>query len=232
MLIAITRLPQKAGRDAALCAEYGHECYTVSPLRAELIEDAIARFVAEANRGAFDCIFFTSALPAEVVAPRLSLPETVRVIAIGPQTARTLTRHAIEAETLPTFYSADFAPYLGEWLAGRRVGIPRAAVPNPGLLDAIRAARGEACEYPSYHLVPSGEALETERADVVLFTSASSFREARWTRRSGQTVAAIGRVTAAAMEEEGVSPDVVGDGSLAGTLAALNMWTKETNYHA
>ncbi|QYZ79122.1 uroporphyrinogen-III synthase [Methanofollis formosanus] len=230
MLIAITRLPEKAGRDAALCAEFGHECYTVSPLRAELIEDAIARFVAEANQGAFDCIFFTSALPAEVIAPKLSLPDGVRSVAIGPQTARTLARHGIEAETLPSFYSADFAPYLGEWLAGRRVGIPRAAVPNPGLLEAIRSAGGEACEYPSYHLVPSGEALDTGRADAVLFTSASSFREARWTRRPGQVVAAIGRVTAAAMEE--IPPDVVGDGSLAGTLAALNRWTEEESTHA
>lgn len=222
MLIAITRLAEKAGRDAALCARYGHTCYTVSPLRAELLEENIDRFVAEANAGNFDAIFFTSALPAEVVAPRLRPDTGARIVAIGPQTARTLTACGLEAETLPAYYSADFAPYMGEWLKGRKVGIPRAAVPNPGLLQAIRDLGGEACEYPAYTLVPIGEDLDTAKADVVLFTSASSFTEARWTRRAGQTIAAIGTVTAAAMEKAGVIPDVVGDGSLAGTLAALN----------
>jgi uroporphyrinogen-III synthase len=82
---------------------------------------------------------------------------------------------------------------------------------------------GEACEYQVYDLVPSGETLDTGRADAVLFTSASSFTTARWERQEGQTVAAIGRVTAQAMEARGVVPDVIGDGSLVGTLAALNL---------
>jgi len=222
MLIAITRLAEKAGRDAALCAQYGHTCYTVSPLRAELLEENIDRFVAEANAGNFDAIFFTSALPAEVIAPRLRHDTGARIIAIGPQTARTLTACGLEPETLPSYYSADFAPYMGEWLKGRKVGIPRAAVPNPGLLQAIRDLGGEACEYPAYSLVPTEEDLDTAKADVVLFTSASSFTRARWTRQGGQTIAAIGTVTAAAIEKAGVVPDVVGDGSLAGTLQALN----------
>jgi len=34
MKIAITRLENKAAGDRALCASYGHDCYTVSPLRA------------------------------------------------------------------------------------------------------------------------------------------------------------------------------------------------------
>lgn len=223
MLIAITRLAEKAGNDAGVCARFGHTCYTVSPLRAEVREEAVVRFVEEANAGAFDCIFFTSALPAAVVAPRLRLPRPVRVIAIGPQTARTLEEAGLKPETLPTYYSADFAPYLGTWLQGRRVGIPRAAVPNPGLLQAIEDAGGETCEYQVYDLVPSGGPLDTARADAVLFTSASSFTRAQWERREGQIVAAIGRVTAQAMEAAGVTPDVVGDGSLAGTLAALNL---------
>lgn len=230
MLIAITRLTEKAGRDAALCARYGHTCYTVSPLRAELITENIDRFVAGANAGKFDAIFFTSALPAKVIAPRLRPDTGARIVAIGPQTARTLKDGGLDPETLPSHYSAEFAPHLGEWLKGRRVGIPRAAVPNPGLLSAIRDLGGEACECPVYTLVPTREELDTERADVVLFTSASSFTSARWTRREGQIVAAIGTVTAAAMEKASVMPDVVGDGSLAGTLAALNL--KEEKHHA
>jgi uroporphyrinogen-III synthase len=37
---------------------------------------------------------------------------------------------------------------------------------------------------------------------------------------------AIGEITAAAMEKVGTHPGVVGDGSLEGTLAALNAYTK------
>lgn len=222
MLIAITRLAEKAGNDADVCARFGHTCYTVSPLRADLREEAVGRFVEDANAGAFDGIFFTSALPAAVVAPRLRLPRPARIVAIGPQTARTLEESGLESETLPTYYSADFAPHMGAWLQGKRVGIPRAAVPNPALMQAIADAGGEAREYQVYDLVPTGEPLDTGRADAVLFTSASSFTTARWERREGQIVIAIGRVTAQAMEAAGVVPDVVGDGSLAGTLAALD----------
>ncbi len=80
----------------------------------------------------------SDALPAKIIAPRLS--RWPRVIAIGPRTAMTLGHFGIEAETLPSFYSRDFAPYLGAWLRGKRVGIPRADVPNPGLMESILKA--------------------------------------------------------------------------------------------
>ncbi|MGI5938957.1 uroporphyrinogen-III synthase [Methanoculleus sp. DTU007] len=222
MKIAITRLEDKAAGDRALCATYGHDCYTVSPLRAELRPERVASFVEAVHRGEFDCLFFSSALPAAIVGPRLE--RWPRVIAIGPKTAEVLREAGIEAEVLPSFYSRDFVPYLGDWLRGRTIGIPRADVPNPRLLEAITAAGGKVREERVYALVPTGTELALDDADAVLFTSAMSYREARWQPRDDLLLLAIGEITADAMRAGGHPPAVVGDGSLAGTLETLNRY--------
>ena len=147
-----------------------------------------------------------------------------RVIAIGPKTAEVLREAGIEAEVLPSFYSRDFVPYLGDWLRGRTIGIPRADVPNPRLLEAITAAGGKVREERVYALVPTGTELALDDADAVLFTSAMSYREARWQPRDDLLLLAIGEITADAMRAGGHPPAVVGDGSLAGTLETLNRY--------
>jgi uroporphyrinogen-III synthase len=220
MKIAITRLKGKEGKDKEYCSQYGHECIIVSPLTAKVTKDRVSAFVKAAENNEFDCIFFTSALPAQIIAPLLS--HWPRVIAIGPQTARVLKSYRIECETLPTYYSRDFVPYLGAWIKGKRIGIPRADVPNPGLIEAIARAGGVATEIRCYSLVPTGQVLDLQNADAVLFTSAMSFRQAVWKRRPGLLVIAIGDVTASVMIADGVRPDVTGDGSLEGTLQKLN----------
>ncbi|MDO8842099.1 uroporphyrinogen-III synthase [Methanocalculus sp.] len=222
MIIAVTRLAEKAGRDQATCARYGHSCRTVSPLAAEIYDNQIQAFVLEANRGAFDCIFFTSALPAEKVAPLLRTE--ARIIAIGPQTAHMLQEAGLKAETLPTFYSRDFVPYLGEWIEGRSIGIPRADVPNHALIQAIEDAGGVAYEYRCYGLIQTNTPLDLEGADAILFTSANSFMMAVWERSMEILPIAIGEITADAMRRGGIEPAVVGDGSLTGTLEALNRY--------
>ncbi|MDD1668406.1 MAG: uroporphyrinogen-III synthase [Methanomicrobiales archaeon] len=220
MRIAVTRIAEKGVRDARICQRYGHECYTVSPLRVEIYEDRVRSFAEAANRGDLDCIFFASAVPAKVLGPLLKSPP--RVIAIGPQTARILGESGIRCETLPSFYSRALVPYLGKWIRGRRIGIPRADVPNPGLLAAIEAAGGIPTEVRCYGLVPTKTPLAVEGADALLFTSGSSFSRAVWQPRPGLLLVAIGEVTAGVMRDAGAAPAVVGDGSLEGTLRALN----------
>lgn len=220
MKIAVTRLREKSTDDRVRCAAFGHECFAVSPLEASLNQEEVDKFVREAHKGSFDCIFFTSALPARLIAPRLT--QWPRVVAIGPQTARELQREGISAEVLPSFYSRDFVVYLGDWIRGRHIGVPRADVPNPGLISSIQAAGGRVTEFRCYSLRPTGIVLPLDDADGVLFTSAMSYREAVWSPRTGLLLLAIGEVTADAMRRGKHPPDVVGDGSLEGTLAALN----------
>jgi len=113
-------------------------------------------------------------------------------------------------------------PYLGDWITGKRIGIPRADVPNPALIEAIREAGGIPEEIRIYALIPTDEPLQISSADAVLFTSAMSFEKAVWTPRPGLLVIAIGESTEGVMRNRGVIPDVRGDGSLEGTLRALN----------
>jgi len=220
MKIAVTRLLGKEKSDAARCAKAGHSCYSVHPLRSDLREPAIVEFVKGVTNNKFDCIFFTSALPAKIIAPLIK--EGPRVIAIGPQTAKELEQSGIRCETLPGFYSRDFVPYLGDWICGKHIGIPRADVPNPALLDAITSAGGIVHEFRCYGLEPTGKTLDLDTADAILFTSAMSYTKAIWTQRSDLLVMAIGDITAAAMRTGSTVPVVVGDGSLEGALTALN----------
>lgn len=222
MRIAITRLPDKGGDDAERCARFGHTCYPVSPLRAEVSPAAVQAFDEDLRKGRFDGLFFTSALPADLVGPRVAAAGLrLRVVAIGPATRDALARHGVAAEVLPSFYSRDFVPHLGAWLSGKTIGIPRADVPNEPLLAAIRDAGGEPVEFRIYRLIPTGEPLDLAGADAVLFTSANSFSEAVWTPRPILLVCAIGDVTADRMRSAGVEPDCVGDGSLEGALRAI-----------
>ncbi len=226
MKIAVTRLAGKEKSDAARCAAAGHTCYSVHPLRSVVREEVVAAFSDAAERGEFDCLFFTSALPAKLMAPLLG--RVPRVIAIGPQTARELRRFDIDCEILTSFYSRDFVPYLGEWIRGKRIGIPRADVPNPTLLSAISAAGGFPREFRCYTLEPTGQKLPVEDADAILFTSALSYAKAVWTPRPDLLTMAIGEITAESMRAGGTSPPVIGDGSLEGTLSALNAYLAGT----
>jgi uroporphyrinogen-III synthase len=220
MKIAVTRLAGKEKNDAARCAQFGHICYSVHPLRSEIRPLAITAFIEAVDRGEFDCLFFTSALPAKIIAPLMT--RFPRVIAIGPQTAKELQHYEIDCETLTSFYSRDFVPYLGDWIKGKHIGIPRADVPNPSLIDAITAAGGIPHEFRCYGLEPTGESLSLETADAILFTSAMSFTKAVWMKPSDLVVIAIGEITAATMQAAGTNPRVVGDGSIEGTMIALN----------
>jgi len=222
MKIAVTRLLGKEKKDAARCSEFGHICYSVHPLQSEIRPRAITAFIEAVDRNEFDCLFFTSALPAKIIAPLLN--RFPRVIAIGPQTAKELKHYEIDSETLTSYYSRDFVPYLGEWIQGKHIGIPRADVPNPSLINAITAAGGIPHEFRCYGLEPTGEALFLEDADAILFTSAMSFTKAVWIQHPDMLVIAIGDITAAAMRASGTNPEVVGDGSLEGTMIALNRY--------
>ena len=58
MIIAVTRLKEKAGKDTELCKKYGHSCRIVSPMEAKVYTDRVVDFAARVNRNEFDCIFF------------------------------------------------------------------------------------------------------------------------------------------------------------------------------
>jgi uroporphyrinogen-III synthase len=224
MKIAITRLKGKEAEDESRCRKFGHECFAVSPMRYEVHQDRVAAFVRTVERGELDCLFFTSALPAMVFGPLIREITLPRTIAIGPQTAKALRDSGVSCEVMQTHYSADFIPYLGEWINGKKIGIPRADVPNPALISAIIEAGGIPYEIRCYSLIPTEEELDINGADAILFTSAMSFKKAIWKRNRDLVIMAIGEVTASVMRESGLPPKVTGDGTLEGTLDQLNRY--------
>lgn len=224
MKIAITRLAGKEAGDSSRCKRYGHQSYSVHPLRSDIRHKVVDDFILAVNQKELDCLFFTSALPAAFLAPHLR--DAPRVIAIGPQTAAILEEHGIKCETLKHYYSRDFVPHLGNWISGKRIGIPRADVPNPSLLEAIRNAGGIAREFRCYGLEPTNVQLDLTNAEALLFTSAMSFEKAVWSMKPDLLILAIGDITADVMRRKGVIPEIVGDGSLEGTLENLNVFLK------
>lgn len=222
MRIAITRLKGKEAEDESRCVQYGHECFAVSPMRYEVHQDRVAAFIRTVSRGELDCLFFTSALPAMVIAPMLTRIPFPRIIAIGPQTAKALNDQGISCEVMDRHYSSGFVPYLGEWINGKKIGIPRADVPNPGLITDIIEAGGIPYEIRCYALIPTEEELDLQGAEGILFTSAMSFKKAIWKRHQDLVIMAIGEVTGQAMRDSGLPPQVTGDGTLEGTLEELN----------
>ncbi len=224
MKIAITRLKGKEQDDQERCSRRGHDCYPVSPLLSEMDQDQIDLFIEQVQDKRFDCIFFTSALPAFRIAPLLHNCPLPRVIAIGPQTAKALREYGVPCEVLHEYYSRAFVPYLGDWIVGKKIGIPRSDAPNPSLIQAITDAGAIPVDFTIYHLIPTYEELDLQSAEAILFTSALSFKTAIWRRRDDLIHIAIGDVTAAAMDESGLPPDVTGDGSLEGTLDELNIY--------
>ncbi len=224
MKIAITRLEGKELDDKERCLRRGHECYAVSPLSGEFNQEQIDAFVEDVFKKKFDCIFFSSALPAEKIAPLLFDAPLPLVVAIGPQTAKTLRKYGVPCEVLPKFYSSSLVPYLGDWIQSKKIGIPHSDASNALLMEGIEQAGGIAVEYTIYSLIPTCEPLDLRDAEGILFTSALSFKQAIWKRREDLMLMAIGDVTAKAMETAGLFPDVVGDGSLEGTLDELNLF--------
>ena len=226
MNIAITRLKEKETDDKERCLRHGHDCYSVSPLFSRLDPDEVDEFIRMVKLRRFDCIFFTSALPASIIAPRLATVPLPRVIAIGPQTAKILRLSGVPCEVLPTFYSKAFVPYLGSWIGGKRIGLPRADVPNDSLISTISEAGAEVYEYRCYSLCPTYEPIDLgdSNTDAILFTSSMSFKACIWKRRPDLLAVAIGEVTAETMLHAGLKPDIIGDGSLEGTLDEINMY--------
>jgi uroporphyrinogen-III synthase len=224
MKIAITRLRGKELDDQQRCQRRGHDCYPVTPMYSEIDQDQIDLFIEQVTEEKFDCIFFTSALPAFKIGPLLGRCTLPRVVAIGPQTAKALREYGVPCEVLHDFYSRAFVPYLGDWISGKTIGIPRSDAPNPDLLAAITDAGGIPVEFSIYTLIPTYEELDLSDAEAILFTSALSFRTAIWRRREDLILIAIGEVTASTMMEAGLPPDVSGDGSLEGTLDELNIY--------
>jgi len=233
--IVITRARKQAETLARTIEELGGEV-TEFPTIEICPPESFAEFDAAVDKlETYDWVIFTSVNSIESFLNRLKVKgKTVaalsarKVGAIGVETAKQLERERIHPCLVPERYQAEgiLAALSPEEIHGKRVLIPRAAEAREilpatlrkwgALVDVIVAYR---TELPCVDIRPLAALLTERKIDVITFTSSSTVRN--FVRlfggrklgeiASGSTVACIGPITAATIEELGGRADIVAD---------------------
>lgn len=227
MKIAVTKLREKSEGIHELFERYGHEAIIISTMTSVDPSDPapLARLAEMASKGALDILIFTSALGVDKLFDRGIPEKKVRIVSVGPKTAKKVEEYGFSSGVIEEFSSVNFTKYLGD-ISGKIIGIARAEVPNPELIRSLEAGGASVVEAPTYRLEPAGCRFDDvlKEADAVIFTSARSFEYSGFHHDSKKKLilAAIGEKTAEAMRKHGFEPDIVGDGTLEKCLDLLN----------
>jgi len=224
--IAVTKLEEKSEGIPELFRRFGHEAVIVSTMRAADPSDIepMLKLCDMISRGSIDILIFTSSLGVEKLFERAIPGRNVRIVSVGPKTAKKVEYFGFRSEVIEKFSSENFSDHLGD-IAGKRIGIARAEVPNPELISSLESKGAVVVEAPAYRLEPAGNSILKilEKVDAVIFTSAKSFELSGFGQENTKKtkVIAIGEKTAAAMRKLGVRPDLVGNGTIEDCLLAL-----------
>jgi uroporphyrinogen III methyltransferase/synthase len=190
--IVVTRPRAQAAGFIEALAEAGADvvpCPTIEivpPPSWQPLDDALARL------GTFDWVVFTSVNGVEKFFERLDVQgldvrslHHARLAAVGPETARAMSRRGLRADVMPREFRAEAvaAAMVAAGVAGRRVLLARAAVAREVLPDLLRAAGAAVEEVASYTTVPARtdvseirRLLQHDAVALVTFTSSSTVR--------------------------------------------------------
>ncbi|MFZ2410513.1 MAG: uroporphyrinogen-III synthase [Candidatus Methanoperedens sp.] len=225
MKIAVTKLEEKSSGINDLFKQYGHEAIIVSTMRAAPPADPkpISKLCEMISENKIDILIFTSALGVEKLFEKVRPGNNLRIVSVGPKTAKKVEEYGLKSEPIEKFSSGHFAEYLGD-VSGKTIGIARAEVPNPELISSLASKGAAIIEAPVYRLVPgSSIAGALKDADAIIFTSAKSFEFSGFKQEYAKKlkVIAIGQKTADAMRKHGIPPDMVGNGTLENCLSQI-----------
>jgi uroporphyrinogen-III synthase len=227
MKIAVTKLEEKSQGIRTLFARYGHEAIVVSTMKTSGPADVmpLLHLCDMISKDKIDILIFTSALGVEKLFEKVKPGRNVRIVSVGPKTAKKVEEYGISSEVIDSFSSENFARFLGD-ITGKSIGIARADVPNPELITSLASGGATIVEAPAYGLRPVGWDIldKLKDADAVIFTSAMSFESSGFGMEHAKMlkIAAIGQKTAEAMRKRGIVPDIVGNGTLESCLALLS----------
>ncbi|HJH31673.1 MAG TPA: uroporphyrinogen-III synthase [Methanosarcinaceae archaeon] len=223
MKVAVTRLQEKEDNTVELFEKYGLEAIVTSTIRSRpprnpALFDALVRMVSEQR---VDLLIFTSSLGVSKFFEKCdSVPRNITILSVGPKTALKVNEFGHSSEVLESFSSDKFAKYLKDRACGKMIGIARAGVPNPELVQDLESLGATVVEGVCYELESAPNELKemivAHRVDAVVFTSTKSFLSAEVQKTDVESVimVAIGPKTAKGMRDGGVEPDVVGGGTL------------------
>lgn len=175
----------------------------------------------------YDWVIFTSANGVEQFLTLLdtrTLPPSLRLAAIGPETAARLQARGLNVEVIPARFIAEELADLfpAERVRGRRLLLPRAAGSRDVLPDRLRARGADVDVLELYRAVapPSlaGRLRQCLRngVDIITFASSSTVRHFMAALNglpvpAETVIACIGPITAAAASEAGLRVDVVAE---------------------
>jgi uroporphyrinogen-III synthase len=187
----------------------------------EALPDLVDRLAAS------DWLVFTSANGVDRFFDVLGgapLPPSLRIAAIGTQTAARLEVHGRSAEVVPSrFIAEDLAEALPEAVVrGKRVMVARAAGARDVLVDRLRERGADVQVVELYRATPPADLpvrlprLIEAGVDVVTLMSSSAvrhFKDALGARPlpDGIAVACIGPITAATARELGLPVDIIAE---------------------
>jgi uroporphyrinogen III methyltransferase/synthase len=230
--VLVTRARAQAGDLARLLEDQGADVVLFPTIEIAPPADPAALERAVATASSYDWIAFTSAngvraFLACFAAQRRDLRElaTVRLAAIGPETAAELERHLLRAAVVPSEYRAEglLEAFAGVDLVRRRVLLPRAAGARAVLPETLGVRGAQVDEVIAYQaIVPRdadvpalAAALRAGTIDAVTFTSSSTVRNfaallggdvlAAMRRDGRPAVACIGPVTADTARQVGLT---------------------------
>jgi len=224
--IAVTKLEEKSEGIPELFRRFGHEAVIVSTMCAAEPSDIepLLRLCDMISKGRIDILIFTSSLGVEKLFERTIPGRNVRIVSVGPKTAKKVNDYGLKSEVIEKFSSENFSDHLGD-IAGKTIGIARAEVPNPELIISLESKGAVVVEAPAYRLEPAGNSIPgvLDNVDAVIFTSAKSFVLSGFGQENAKKtkVIAIGEKTALAMRKLGIQPDLVGNGTIEDCLLAL-----------
>ena len=234
--VVVTRPRAQAGALAERLEADGAEVIPFPTIAIVPPDDPAPLERAVATASGYDWLVFTSAngvdaFFARFAAARRDVRElaSVRLAAIGPETAAQLERRLLRVAVAADEYRAEglVDALAGEDLRGRRVLLPRAAGARALLPTALGARGARVDEVIAYRAVPPAEAdvagltaaLEAGAVDAVTFTSSSTVRNfvdllgpratARLVADGRPVVACIGPVTGETARALGLRVDVM-----------------------
>jgi uroporphyrinogen-III synthase len=229
--VVVTRAPHQADELASLLEERGaipllYPCIEIIPPADPAPLD---QALEDAAGGSYDWLVITSANSARMMARRPSIGRLnsagLQVAAIGPRTAEAIRSFLrIDVHVVAREYVAESLASSLKASPGDRVLLPQSSVARPVLAEALRAGGAHVTVVDAYQTVLGrGGAdipayLERGQVDAVTFTSASTAEG--FTSRlasdgghpaslQGVCLAAIGPVTAKAMEKFGLAVGVM-----------------------
>jgi uroporphyrinogen III methyltransferase / synthase len=210
--------------------------------------DFAALDAAVRDLASYDWLLFTSVNGVEIFMERSRLLHIdpavlsgLRIGAIGPATARAISRYGGVVAFVPSSYQAEsILAEIGE-VSGKRLLLPRAELARPVLALGLRDLGAMVDEIPAYRTVPGpgtqvlAERLRASEVDAIAFTSSSTVRffyeglrklemtETEIARLLARpAIVCIGPVTARTVDEMGLHVDVVAEEfTIDGLIAAL-----------